>query len=164
MTLSIIEKVFLLQGAELFREVPVQELVAIAQLCQEISFKKDEVFIREGDDGDCLYIISSGEASVYLEGDKDKQVSVRRQGDAIGEMAIVTNNPRTASCVALADITALRITFSDFSGLMEENSAVTLGVLKVVTANLESITGKIKSQPGETEQRVTLFKPRNIDI
>ena len=160
--LSTIERVFLLQGAELFREVPVQELVDIAQLCQETYFKKGEVFIHEGDDADCLYIISSGEVSVYLEG--GEQVSVRRQGDAIGEMAIVTNNPRTASCVAITDITALRITFSDFSGLMEENPAVTLGVLKVVTENLEKTMGKIKLQPGETEERVTLFKPRNSRV
>ena len=145
MTLSTIERVFLLQGAELFRQVPMQELVAIAGLCQEVTFSSGERFIQAGDEGDCLYIIATGEASIVVEG--AGQIAVSRQGDVIGEMAIISNNPRAASTVALTDITALQITHADFWALMEENPAVTLSVLQVIVKRLEDTLQKLRSQP-----------------
>ena len=135
MTLSTIERVFLLQGAELFKQVPVQDLVVIAQLSHEVTFKSGERFIKAGDKGDCLYIIATGSASIELE--SHGQIAVSRQGDVIGEMAIISSNPRAASGVALTDITALQITHADFWALMEENPAVTLGVLTVIVKRLE---------------------------
>lgn len=145
MTLSTIERVFLLQGAELFRQVPIQDLVEIAQLCQEMTFESGERFIQQGDEGDCLYILATGQASVVVEG--HGQIAVSKQGDMIGEMAIISNNPRSASCIALTDITALQITHADFWALMEENPAVTLSVLKVIVKRLEDTLLQLKSQP-----------------
>jgi len=135
MTLSTIERVFLLQGSELFQQIPAQELVAIAQLCQEVTFKDGEKFIQAGDDGDCLYILASGKVSIIVEG--HGEVSQSKEGDVIGEMAIISSKPRSASCIAATDITALRITRSDFRVLMEENSAVTLSVLEVIVKRLD---------------------------
>ena len=144
MTLSTIERVFLLQGAELFKQVPVQDLVVIAQLCQEVSFECGQQFIRAGDIGDCLYIIATGSASVQVEG--HGQIAVSKQGDVIGEMAIISSNPRAASCVALTDITALQITHADFWALMEENPDVTLSVLKVIVKRLEDTLLSLRSR------------------
>jgi CRP-like cAMP-binding protein len=146
MTLSTIERVFLLQGAELFRQVPVQDLVGIAQLCQEVTFQSGERFIEAGEQGDCLYILVSGEASVEIEG--LGQIAMSKQGDVIGEMAIISHNPRSASCVALTDITALQITHADFWDLMEENPAVTSSVLKVIVKRLDDTLLQLKSQTG----------------
>lgn len=144
MSLSTIERVFLLQGAELFRRVPIQDLVVIAQLCQEVTFKSGERFIQAGDEGDCLYILATGEASVVMEG--VGQIAVSKQGDVIGEMAIISNNPRSATCVALSDITALKITHADFWALMEENPAVTLSVLQVIVKRLDDTLLQLRSQ------------------
>lgn len=149
MTLSTIERVFLLQGAELFRHVPMQELAAIAQLCHEVNFNRGEKFINAGETGDCLYIIAAGEVSVTVEG--AGQIGVNKQGDVIGEMAIISRNPRTANCTALTDVTALKITHADFWDLMEENSTVTLSVLKVIVNRLDETTRKLKTQPGTME-------------
>jgi voltage-gated potassium channel len=145
MTLSTIERVFLLQGAELFKHVPVQELVGIAQLCREVSFNCGERFIEMGTDGDCLYIIASGEVSVVVEG--HGQIGTNKQGDVIGEMAIISDRPRAASCVALTDITALAIYHDDFWALMEENPAVTTSVLKVIVQRHEETLLKLRSLP-----------------
>jgi putative ABC transport system ATP-binding protein len=151
MSFSTIERVFLLQGAELFRRVPIQDLVVIAQLCQEVTFKSGERFIQAGDEGDCLYILATGEASVVMEG--VGQIAVSKQGDVIGEMAIISNNPRSASCVALADITALKITHADFWALMEENPAVTLSVLQVIVKRLDDTLLQLRSQTSGEKAR-----------
>jgi len=143
MTLSTIERVFLLQGSELFRQIPTQELVLVAQLCQEVAFTNGEMFIQAGDEGDCLYIIAAGEVSVVVEG--HGQIGVNRTGNVIGEMALISRNPRSASCIALTDVTALKITRSDFRSLMEENPAVTLGVLEVIVNRLDDTLQKLRS-------------------
>jgi putative ABC transport system ATP-binding protein len=147
MTLSTIERVFLLQGAALFREVPIQELVGIAQLCQEVTFKNGERFITAGEPGECLYILATGEASIEMEG--PGQIAVSKQGDVIGEMAIISNNPRSASCIAQTDITALQITYEDFWSLMEENPAVTSSVLKVIVKRLEDTLLQLRQASGK---------------
>jgi len=143
MTLSTIERVFLLQGSELFQQIPAQELVAIAQLCQEVTFKSGERLIQAGDDGDCLYILATGQVSIVVEG--HGQVNLSKEGDVIGEMAIISNRPRAASCVALTDITALRINRLDFRSLMEENSTITLSVLEVIVNRLDDTLQKLRS-------------------
>jgi len=144
MTLSTIERVLLLQGSELFRQIPTQELVYIAQLCQEVNFKSGERFIKAGDEGDCLYIIAAGEVSTVVEG--HGQIGVNSDGDMIGEMAIISDNPRAATCVALTDITALQISRADFRSLMEENPAVTLGVLEVIVDRQNSTLQELRSK------------------
>lgn len=148
MTLSTLERIFLLRGAELFRQVPMQELETIAQLCQEVEFTKDEQFIKAGDEGDCLYIIASGTASIFVEG--AGKIGESKQGDVIGEMAIISNSPRAASCSAQSEITALKITHANFWALMEENPAVTLSVLKVIVKRLEDTIQKLREQSGVT--------------
>ncbi|HSG42097.1 MAG TPA: cyclic nucleotide-binding domain-containing protein [Anaerolineales bacterium] len=143
MTLSTIERVFLLQGSELFQQIPAQEMVSVAQLCQEVTFKKGERFIEAGDEGDCLYILASGEVSIEVKG--HGQVDNGKAGDVIGEMSIISSKPRAASCVALTDITALRITRTDFRSLMEENSAVTLSILEVIVNRHDDTLQKLRS-------------------
>ena len=148
MAFSTIERVFLLQGAELFRHVPMQELVVIAQLCHEVNFNQGEKFINAGDVGDCLYVIATGEVSVTVEG--AGQVGMHKQGDVIGEMAIISQNPRSANCTALTEVTALKITYRDFWDLMEENSAVSLSIFKVIVTRLNETIQKLKVHSGAT--------------
>jgi len=148
MAFSTIERVFLLQGAELFRHVPMQELVVIAQLCHEVNFNRGDMFIKTGEVGDCLYIIAAGEVSVTAAG--AGQVGMHKQGDVIGEMAIISQNPRSANCTALTDVTALKITYGDFWDLMEENSAVSLSIFKVIVTRLNETIQKLKVQSSTT--------------
>ena len=147
MTLSTIERIFLLQGADLFRQVPMQDLVSIAQLCREVNFTKGEQFIKEGETGDCLYIIATGDVTVVVEG--VGRIGSSRQGEVIGEMAIISSNPRVASCIADTEVTALQITHNDFWTLMEENSAVALSVLRVIVTRLEDALQKLRIQSGQ---------------
>ncbi len=161
MTLSTLERVFLLQGADFFRQVPMQELLAIAQLCQEVEFSKGEQFVSAGEEGDCLYIIATGSASIFVDG--AGQIAESKQGDIIGEMAIISSGPRAANCLAQTDITALKITHADFWALMEENPAVTLSVLKVIVKRLNDTLQKLRAQPGVASGPSVILSRRKIN-
>ena len=65
-------------------------------------FKKDELLMREGELGSESYIIVEGEVQVYKKvNGKRIEISVLKKGDIVGEMSIITSEPRTASVVAL---------------------------------------------------------------
>lgn len=143
MTLSTIERVFLLQGAGLFHQVPIRDLVVIAELCQEVTFRSGEYLLHQGREGDCLYILAAGQVSVVMEG--RGQIAVNKQGDMIGELAIISNRLHTASCIALTDITALALSRDDFWVLLEENPSVAVGVLKMIVQRLVENTQPVQN-------------------
>ena len=135
MALSTIERVLFLRGVELFGQIPGEDLVYVAQVCEEVHFDAGTQFITQGDMGDCLYILVDGEVDISIEG--IGVILHRVSKNIIGEMAIISRNPRSAHCVATTDITALKIGYDAFWNLMEEKPVLTLGVMRVLSARLD---------------------------
>jgi CRP-like cAMP-binding protein len=149
MALSTIERVLFLRGVELFAQVPSEELVPVARVAQEVTFDAGERFITQGEVGDCLYVIVDGEASIVIEG--VGQVAYRKPKSIIGEMAIISRNPRSAHCVAATDITALRIDYEDFWELLDEQPKLARGVIKVLAQRLDEAVENLRRLSGPAE-------------
>ncbi len=135
MTLATIERVLFLRSVELFSQIASEDLVYVAQVCQEVHFEPGERFITQGDIGDCLYIIVEGEAKIVLQNERELYYRVSK--DILGEMAIISRNPRSAHCDAVTHITALRIDHDEFWDLMADKPALALGVIKVLASRLD---------------------------
>ena len=154
MALSTIEKVLFLRGVELFNEVHGEDLIPLAHMAREVHFDTAEVFIRQGDLGDCLYILVDGEAQVVIRG--VGQVALRKPRSVIGEMAVISRRPRSADCIAMTDITALRIDHDDFWDLLDEQPALSRGVIKVLAHRLDEAVRNLqhlgRAGNGETEE------------
>ena len=84
-------------------------------------FDVGELVVREGDVGDKLYVIQSGEAAVLKarEGAEPEQVAVLKAGAYFGEMALLANEPRGASVQALTPLNVLTIAREDFLTLID---------------------------------------------
>ena len=135
MTLSTIERILFLKSADLFSQIPSEDLVPVARVAQEVHFKTGETFIHQGDVGDCLYLIVDGEADITL---RDAgHIAKRHAKQSIGEMAIITRQPRTASCSALTDLTLLKIDYDDFWELLAEEPPLALGVIRTLGTRLD---------------------------
>jgi serine/threonine protein kinase len=75
------------------------------------TFSQGSLVVREGDAGEDAYIIVSGRCEVYQTVNGEKEVlCVMGPGDVFGETAILSSKPRTASVVALEDLTVLTVT------------------------------------------------------
>ena len=87
-----------LSKIELFSEFPIDSL---AELCKSFSsayYPASSTIITEGDEGDLFYIIVRGRVEILKKiDDKDKRVKVLEDGDFFGEIALLSNVPRTAS-------------------------------------------------------------------
>ena len=78
------------------------------------TFDTDDFIFREGDPGDCAYIIDSGMVEVSLDKDGRKLVvATLTKGDILGEMAIIDQLPRSASARAIVptEVTAIPLDY-----------------------------------------------------
>lgn len=84
------------------------------------TFKTGDIIMRQGEQGNCAYIIEDGRVEILVHRDgKEHPVGTRGAGTMIGEMALVDGAPRTATVKALEDCSLLEITHNDFSSRLD---------------------------------------------
>jgi len=133
--LSTVERVLFLKSADIFSDIPTRDLVPVASVADEVRFSPGETFIRRGDTADCLYIILNGDVLVRPTGRAEVTVG---EGSCLGEMGILSGHPRSADCIAIDEVSALRINQDDFWELLGERPAVALGVIQMLVRRLET--------------------------
>lgn len=98
------------------------------------TFKAGEIVMRQGETGDCAYIIEEGEVQIVIEREDGKSypVGTRGQGTIVGEMAIVDNAPRVATVVATKPCKMLEITRDDFAQRLKTTDPVIHMITRVI--------------------------------
>ncbi len=135
MPLAPLEKVLFLKQVSLFREIPAEDVAALLPIADEVSFQAGDVVIREGDTGDALYLIVEGTIGISAGGvPTGKRLGSR---DVIGELSILTGDPRSVTCTAESEVLALRIHREPFWQLMRERPEVPVGLVKILTGYLK---------------------------
>src|SRR6516164_3379659 len=91
--LMLIERVLLLKSLSVFRETPETVLAEIVHLMVEMNVPAGAVIVKEGDAGDCMYIIYDGKVNIH----KQKRVLVELgEKDFFGELALLDTETRSA--------------------------------------------------------------------
>jgi NTE family protein len=109
-----------------------------------------EVLIREGDDADSLYLIAEGRVRVHNRRDDGttQVLAELGRGELVGEMALVTNEPRSATVTAVRDSVVLELPASAFVELVRGHPDVLREVTtKVVGRLLRSLRGGTPTSP-----------------
>jgi len=103
--LGIKEKIDLLSHTELFKPCGKEMVEQIAEFCSIRKVSKGESIFRNGDPGDSLFIVKSGEISVIqrMEDRQEKEVARYGGGDFFGEVDMLMNTPRNAEALAAVD-------------------------------------------------------------
>jgi CRP/FNR family cyclic AMP-dependent transcriptional regulator len=91
------------------RQVPFLEPLEDFQLehlikrGNHVTLQTEEILFRKGDPGHCMYVILSGQISIYLEASEGRTAVLRvlQPGDFFGEMALLDGGPRSANALAL---------------------------------------------------------------
>jgi len=93
----------ILRDSLLFRHLDEAQLTTVKDAMFEVNHNTGDMIIKQGDDGDNFYVIDTGSVDVYIKGPEDpedKKIHQLGQGDAFGELAIMYNAPRAATCKA----------------------------------------------------------------
>lgn len=107
-------RIELLQRMPIFGGVRKETLAFLLDFCPIVHVPKGDVFFREHDMGDCLFVLETGRAEVIKSWRGEQHVlQVLNAGDCFGEMAVIDHCERSASVCALDDCTAIRISSAD---------------------------------------------------
>lgn len=120
-----------LAKSEIFSGLKKEDLAALAAIAAPIQFKKGAEIFAEGDGGDAFYQIVEGTVSITKRdpGGVKREIAVLQENDILGEMALLTNLPRSASAVCRSEARLVRILKSDFDGWLQAGGPQTLRVL-----------------------------------
>lgn len=143
----------LLHKMPLFKYLSYPELAKVMNRTQLERAKVDTMLVREGDEGDELFIIISGAVKVH---NKSGTLNTLTQGQHFGEMALIDTSKRNASVTTTEDATFLKISRKDFFDIVrtEQGIAVKLlwSFLRVVNDRLRQTSTAL----GEWKEAETL--------
>jgi HEAT repeat protein len=136
--LPVMERVLFLRKVRLFGELTPMDLKHVAASATEHLYPDGEVIAEQGELGDEMHIVVSGEIRVVLGTGREQQAEVARRqpGDCVGEMAIVSEEPRMASLVAGGDVRTLSIDRNRFHRILKERPEASLAVMRVLCERL----------------------------
>jgi CRP-like cAMP-binding protein len=122
-------------------------------------FRAGEVIMRQGEFGECAYIIDSGQVEILIEKTNGlvQRVGTRGPGTVIGEMAIVDDEPRVATIKAVEDCRLLEITRSDFHRRLKSADPVIQMISQIILTRYRDmlVRASIFKEPG------TFPRPKN---
>jgi len=123
----------MLATVPLFSGCSKKELRTIATLADEIDLRQGKVLTRQGAPGREFFVLLEGTVEVVRDGER---IDTLGEGDFFGELALISNIPRTATVTATAPIRALVVFGRDFRRLLEEDAGIARKVLEAMAERM----------------------------
>mgnify|MGYP002700368661 CR=1 FL=1 len=116
------ERIQLLQSTPFFGATNEKSVALLLSLSETVSISAGEYFFHQGDQGDSLYLLEKGSASIFktYEG-QDYILRTVTNGDCFGEMTLIDFTPRSATVRAESDCTAIEISSAALHSLYQQD-------------------------------------------
>lgn len=125
-----------LAATPLFAGLPHEALESLVAKLHLVQLSPEEILFHEGDPGDALYVIVEGTLSVQAEGPPRVEMARLGAGSFIGEVALMTDQPRSATVIAVTDAELLRIDRPTLAHVLATHGEVLAAVLRFVRDRL----------------------------
>jgi len=113
-------------------------------------FEDGEVIIRQGDPGECMYAIQSGNVEVVLEdGGRSVPVAVLTEGDFFGEMALFEREVRSATVRARGQARILTVDRTNLLRRIHEDPTLAFRVIETLSRRLRQMDRAAERSPDE---------------
>ena len=131
----------------LFAELDDRELASIAAVAKTRRYAKDDVVFHADESGDVFCLIKEGQVKVTMISPEGKEIilSLLGTGEFFGEMALIEDEPRSATVVATEPLELVTIWRSDFLQILAENFSITKKVLMEMSHRLRNASNRIES-------------------
>lgn len=127
-----------LSKISLFSDLSRSEIERLQNLLVERQYKRGEAILIQNDKGDSLYIIAEGRVKVVLYGDKGKEVilSILKEGEFFGEMALLDEDVRSAYVITLEKTRVLVLQREIFINWINSHPQIAVKLLKHLSSRL----------------------------
>src|SRR5678809_1417939 len=137
----------LLRTAPVFADLSDADIASLSLLATRRRYPKDTVVFFENEEGDFFFMILEGRIKVTILGDDGREVilSVLGRGDFFGEMALLDNEPRSATAIAVEDTELLSLHRNDFQSVLSDNRSIMSALIKILAARLRRANHQIST-------------------
>lgn len=111
-------------GVPLLSDLSPRELKIVGALIHERRFLAGEIVFDEGDEGQAIYILLSGQVTICRQGQPERPIATIEAGNIFGELALIDGGPRSAQARAAADCELGVMFRGDFLNLMESHATI----------------------------------------
>ena len=125
----------LLQRVPIFQGLDRRELERIAASMKPRTFRAGDTVTSEGQGGVGFFVIEDGQAKVTVGGENRRTLGA---GDYFGEVALLTDSPRTATITAETDLRCYGMTSWDFKPLVETHGSIAWKLLQAMAKNYQT--------------------------
>jgi CRP/FNR family cyclic AMP-dependent transcriptional regulator len=109
-------------------------------------YKDGDFIIKQGEAGNCMFVIQSGEVEVLRENNGDQvQLAIRKTGDFFGEMALFSKEVRSATIRALGDARILTIDRKNLLQSIQKDPSLAFRIIETLSKRLRDLSEEIVS-------------------
>ena len=138
-----------LASVHLLQALPPEEVARLAPSVRQLTLKPGQELFHEGDAGSSLYLIESGEVEVTR---ADKVVAVLSAGETVGEIALITGAPRTATILALVPTRLLQLPKNAFDTLLTISPDLRQRVHELIALRTEDLRRRLLAPSADVEE------------
>ncbi|MFZ5562408.1 MAG: cyclic nucleotide-binding domain-containing protein, partial [Thermodesulfobacteriota bacterium] len=132
-----------LSRVKILQVLPPEEVARLIPHVRMVSFKTGETVFSQGDHASELYFIVSGSAQVLRQAASGPHlIAELGEGETFGEIALVSDQPRTATVRAKTDLTVYTLNRKEFTQLVRQSPALRDASSRLVTERLQDIQEK----------------------
>jgi twitching motility protein PilT len=134
-----------LKSCPLFQALKEDHFEQILKISEVVRFGAEEVMVQEGADAEAFYVIVDGEAVIRLSSPAGDAVDIGRipAGATFGEIGLLLGQKRSASVVALEDLTALKFSQKAFDTMFQKIPKFGVGLSQGLAHRLDQVSGQI---------------------
>ena len=133
----------LLRNVAIFKDLDDSELSEVAEKCKEEKYESGAYIFREGEAGNRLYLIATGEVRISRDvpGSGEEALAVLKPGALFGEMSVFDRSERSTHAISNGGCNLLTITRPDFEMMLDFNREM---AYKVLWACVRLLSGRLR--------------------
>ncbi len=144
--MTIDTEVAALRQVPMFKDIDPSRLKLLAFASERIQYKAGQRLFLQGDAADAAYVILEGRADILLKTPGgDVKVAELGRNQIVGEMAIISDTPRSATVVAGEASAALRIDKRVFLDLLVQFPQMAIAIMREIARRLERTNAQLVS-------------------
>ena len=107
-------------------------------------YEPGEVIVRQGDVGDCMYVIQDGEVDILVEEDgAEALLRVAGRNEILGEMAIFEHQPRSATVRARGQARILTLDKRNFLRRINEDPSLAFQIVEIMSRRVRELSQEV---------------------